>query len=459
MRGFGKRALLGRWLPGLVLACASCPGCALAGPAVPRAVSASTPVAFVNVSVIPMDAERVLERHTLVVRDGRIAEVGEAVSVEVPADAERIEAEGWYLMPGLAEMHTHFGSDDRDWAKDLFLFVANGVTTVREMWGSPRYLRWRDAIAAGVALGPRVYACSPGMDGAGGRFASFTPPITSPEQARQAVAYYRALGYDYIKVYSDLTLEVYTAITEEARTQGIKVVGHVPTRVGLANVLAAGQASIEHLWNFPEQAFSNGSMVSGVLDETRLKELAAQVREAGVWVTPTLAVSLVRLGQVPALLQRPEMRYVSPAFKSWLAHPIQTPSSRDLSLYEANAKRVLKILHDSGVKLLFGVDSGFYYQLPGFSIHDELRLRVEGGLSPYQVLRMGTANVAEFLGSDEHAGTVAAGKRADLLLLQGNPLEDVRNVSQRVGVMVGGRWLSEEWLQERLEQIARSYGN
>ena len=112
-----------------------------------------------------------------------------------------------------------------------------------------------------------------------------------------------------------------------------------------------------------------------------------------------------------------------------------------------------------GVKLLFGVDSGFRYQLPGFSIHDELRLRVEAGLTPYQALRMGTANVAEFLQSPDHAGTVSVGKRADLILLQANPLNDVGNVSRRMGVMVGGLWLSEEWLRERLEEIARSYGN
>ena len=447
-----------QWRLGLALACAAWAGRAAAGPAVPLALPASTAVAFVNVNVVPMDAERVLERHTVVVRNGRIAEVGPAESVAIPPDAEHIGAEGWYLMPGLADMHTHFGSDDRDWQNDLLLFLANGVTTVREMWGQVR-LRWREAIATGAVLGPRLYVASPGMDGAGGHWTSVTPPVATPEQARRMVAYYRALGYDFIKVYTDLTPEVYQAILEEARAQGIRVVGHVPTRVGLANVLAAGQSSIEHLWNFPERGFSNGSLYSGILDEARLREVATQIRDAGVWVTPTLAVSLVLLGQVPALRERPEMRYVSPALKRWFDHPLQTFPNRDLTQYEANLKAVLKVLEGSGVKLLLGVDSGFRYLLPGFSIHDELRLRVEAGLSAYQVLRMGTANVAEFLGGEEHAGTVAAGKHADLLLLWGNPLEDVRNVNQRVGVMVGGRWRSEEWLRERLEETARSYGN
>jgi imidazolonepropionase-like amidohydrolase len=161
-----------RWLL-LVLCCAGWPGLAAerpalrGAPAVPREVAASSPVAFLNVNVVPMDAQRVLERHTVVVRDGRITDLGPAEIVEAPADAEPIDAEGFYLMPGLADMHTHFGSDDADWEKDLFLFVANGVTTVREMWGSVRYLRWRDAIGAGDAIGPRLYVASPGMDGFG----------------------------------------------------------------------------------------------------------------------------------------------------------------------------------------------------------------------------------------------------------------------------------------------------
>jgi hypothetical protein len=451
--------ILRRWLLGAALACVG--GWAAGAPkrAVPRQIAASSPVAFVNVNVVPMDADRVLERHTVIVRDGRIAELGPADSIAVPADAERLEGEGRYLMPGLADMHTHFGSDDTDWEKDLFLFLANGVTTVREMWGQVR-LRWREAIASGAVLGPRLYVASPGMDGAGGHWSSVTPPVTTPEQARRTVAYYRALGYDFIKVYTDLTQEVYEAILEEARAQGIRVVGHVPRRVGLANVLAAGQSSLEHLWNYPEQAFSNGSPYSGVLDETRLRAVAAQIGDAGAWVTPTLAVGLVPLSQVPVLRERPEMRYVSPAFKRWFDHPLQHfGTNSDLTLFEANTKAVVKVLEDSGVKLLLGVDSGFRYLLPGFSIHDELRLRVEAGLSPYQVLRMGTVNVAEFLASDEHAGTVAVGKRADLLLLEANPLEDVRNVGRRAGVMVGGRWMSEEWLQQRLEEIARVYGN
>ncbi len=428
-------------------------------PVPPRHLAASSAVAFVNVNVAPMDAERVLERQTAVVRDGRIAELGPAESLEPPPEAERIEAEGCYLMPGLADMHTHFGSDDTAWRNDLFLFVANGVTTVREMWGSPRYLWWRDAIASGAVVGPRLYLCSPGLDGPTGHFAGVTPPITTPEQARRTVALYQSMGYDFIKVYSDLTLDVYTAITEEARARGIRVVGHIPSRVRLANVLAAGQASVEHLNGFAELASSTGSLYTGTIDESRLQEIAASIGDAGVCVTPTLAVSLVGLDQIPAMLARPEMRYVSPSFKLFFASPLQTYPNRDLTLLETNIKAAVRVLHSAGVNLLLGLDSGWRYVLPGFSVHDELRLWVEAGLTPFQALRRGTAGVAEFLGAQDQAGTIAVGKRADLLLVRDNPLGDVGNLKRRVGVMAGGRWMSEEWLQERLEAIARSYGN
>jgi imidazolonepropionase-like amidohydrolase len=427
-------------------------------PGVPGEIGPSSPVAFVNVNVVPMDAEVVLERHTLVVRDGRIAELGPAESLEPPPEAERIECPGCYLMPALADLHTHLVYG-RNWENDLFLFLANGVTTVRDMWGNTAFLQWREAVASGAVVGPRLYVASPGMDGPTGRFAAYTPPITSPAQAHQAVALYKRTGYDFIKVYSDLTPEVYAAIVEEAKVQDIKVVGHSPTRVGLINVLAAGQYSIEHFHSIAELASSTGSLMTGELDETRLKELAELIRNAGSWYTPTMAVGTVSRDQIPGLERRPEMRYVSAEMKRWFQDPTNVAPNRDLSRNEANEKVVLKALHDAGVMLLLGLDSGFRYVLPGYSIHDELRLRVEAGLTPYQVIRMGTVNPAEFLNRQEEMGTVALGKRADLILLQENPLADVANLSKRLGVMVGGRWFSEARLRERLEEIAQAYGN
>lgn len=425
-------------------------------PELPGEIRASATVAYIGVNVAPMDREQVLEKQTVIVRQGRIAQVGPADSIEIPEDAERIEAEDWYLMPALADLHTHLVYGPH-WENDLLLFLANGVTTVRDMWGMTPFLQWRRAIAGGAALGPRLYLASTGMDGPGGPFAALTPPVTSPFEVRWLVASYKALGYDYIKVYSYLTPDVYAAIIAEARVQGMKVVGHTPYLVGLMEVLASGQYSIEHFMGIGELASSNGSMITGVLDESRLKELAEMVRAADVWTTATLAISTVSLDQVPALQQRPEMRYVSPEMGAWFQHPSNAAPNRDLSRATANRKMVLKTLHDAGAKLILGVDSGFRYVLPGYSIHDELRLAVEAGLTPFQALRLSTVNAAVFLEKQEEMGVVGVGKRADLLLLQENPLQDVANVGKRVGLMVDGRWFSEKRLKEKLADIARSY--
>jgi len=235
------------------------------------------------------------------------------------------------------------------------------------------------------------------------------------------------------------------------------VVGHTPYLVGLMEVLASGQYSIEHSMGIGELASSNGSVISGVLDESRLKELAEMVRAADVWVTATLTISGISLDQLPALAERPEMRYVSPEMKAWFERMANLTPNRDLSRNLGNRKVILKKLHDAGAKLILGVDSGFRYVLPGYSIHDELRLAVEAGLTPFQALRLSTANAAVFLEKQEEMGVIGVGKRADLLLLQENPLQDVANVGKRVGLVVEGRWFSEKRLKEKLADIARSY--
>lgn len=440
-----------RWVTGLFLFyCAS---------AWPQVIPASSPVAFVGVNVVPMDEERVLARQTVVVRGGRIADIGPVEQIVIPPDAVRIPSSGYYLMPALADMHIHEVNNNPNWANDLFLYVANGVTTVREMWGTANYLGRRQAIDSGATLGPRMIVASPGMDGPGGSFSSVQSPIATPAQARQAVADYQAAGYDFIKVYTDLTPDVYAAICDEARRRGIKVVGHIPRRVGLTAVLQAGQYSIEHIvaGGF-DAATSTGSLTTGVVNEAQVQAIAAAIREAGAWLTPTLLAGAISYNQVPALEARREMRYVSPQLTAWLRSPLCCCASGDRSRYLANAQQILKTLHDGGVKLLLGVDSSYRYLLPGFSIHDELRLIVEAGLTPYQAIRMGTVNAAAFMDRLQDRGTVEIGKRADLLLVAGNPLEDVAYLRRRFGVMAEGQWLPDPWLRGRLEETALSYG-
>lgn len=425
-------------------------------PELPREIRTSLPVAYIGVNVVPMDSERVLEKQTVITRDGRIVRLGPMDTVEIPEDAERIEAGDWYLMPALADLHAHFVVGP-NWENDLFLFLANGVTSVREMGGSTPHLQWRQAIASGAALGPRLHLASPMMDGPGGRLTALIPAVSSLSQARRLVVTYKTAGYDYIKIYNDLTPDVYAAIMAEARAQGIKVVGHTPYRVGLIEVLSFGQYSIEHFTGIGEPASLTGAVGFEVLDESRLKILAEMVRAAETWTTPTLLVSSISHDLIPSLRQRPEMRYASPQMRALFDNRTDWPAVRDMAQFVSNLKMILRALHAADAGMVLGTDSGCRYILPGFSVHDELRLVVEAGLTPFQAIRLGTANAAAFLEQQGELGTVEAGKRADLLLLQENPLQDVANLNKRVGVIVDGRWLSEKHLRERLEEIAGSY--
>jgi imidazolonepropionase-like amidohydrolase len=231
---------------------------------------------FEHVNVIPMDSERVLRDQTVVVRDGLVSEVGDARRVRVPAGALRIDGRGKYLMPGLVDMHAHLFTDDdyipEELAGDeLALMLANGVTTIRLMIGTPEQLRMRGEVEAGRLLGPTLYVASPEVTGRtprGGVFNGLT--VKTPDEARSAVRDFKAAGYDFIKLTTDITPEVYDAATAEAKASGIRVVGHVDTRVGLRHALAAGQ-QIEHLDSYMEAVLR---------DDAPSK---ASVSDVGVW--------------------------------------------------------------------------------------------------------------------------------------------------------------------------------
>ncbi|MHC4732016.1 MAG: amidohydrolase family protein [Planctomycetota bacterium] len=392
--------------------------------------------AIVDVNVVPMDSERVLEHHTVLVRKGRVAAVGKEVAV--PADAFRIDGRGRYLMPGLADMHVH------NWyEKEHLLFLANGVTTIRNMWGTPKQLKWRREIGAGTRLGPTLHTTGPILDGARATWPGSTI-VTTVEDARAAVRRIRAEGYPSLKIYNGLRRDVYGALVAEARQQGLRVVGHVPRAVGISGALAARQDCIEHLEGYVD------------LETGERQRIAQETAALGIWNCVTLVVywSHLRWDELP---ERPEMKYVpAPLRETWRAMTKRRPDKEHLERLRRLRRRsreLTKALHEAGAKLLLGTDCATPFIIAGWSAHRELRLLVEAGLTPYEALRAGTVDAAAYLGDD--FGTVAVGKRADLVLVEANPLEDVRNAARRVGVMVRGRWLPAAELQKRLEASAR----
>ena len=433
-------------------------------------------LAFVGVTVLPMTGPGgpvVLENQTVVVADRRIVSITPADEVEVGNGVEVIEAEGQYLIPGLAEMHGHLPNPrmlPADARNLLFLYVANGVTTVRGMQGNRSQFTLRDQIARGELIGPRLFLGSTSMHGA---------QVTTPEQAEQLVREYQQAGYDLVKVHEELTLEVFDTLAATANEVGIPFGGHVPDEVGLLHALAAGQVSIDHLDNYIEALVPDeqrpdaqpglgdiGALMAQV-DEGRIPQLVQATRSARAWVVPTMVLWETAFygdrsaAQVRA--QRPEARYMPPeTVEAWerAVDERDAATDRDTNRRVTALRRtILKALHDGGASILVGTDSPQIFNVPGFAMHLEMRLWVEIGMSPYQVLEAATRRVAEYFDATDEFGSVAVGHRADLVLLTANPIEDIANVALRAGVMVHGRWMPEQQIQDRLAEIAVFYGN
>ncbi len=410
-------------------------------------------VAFVNVNLVPMDRERILPGQTVIVRADRISQVGPADTTGIPEGALRIDGRGKYLMPGLVDMHVH---QPHDLAYQLTLFITNGVTTIRNMWGQEYNLRLREQIVKGKLIGPTVYTTGPIIDGvpwssSSGDLGTF---VGTPEQAAQAVADHKEAGYDFIKVIS-LSLECYDAIIEAASKHGMPVVGHVS--VGLEHVLAAGQHSIEHLTGYSSFLRVEDSPSWEQIDETKIPHIAQTTREAGTWNCVTLVCYQKRMSSEEAEQERklPYMKYVSPLVKQrWVESGRYRDADPNRGRKMSNRKRMTKALHDAGARILLGSDTPNPYVVPGFSLHQELRILVDAGLTPYEAIKAGTRDAAECLGELDEFGTISAGLRADLVLTEDNPLEDVGNAAKCIGVMARGRWFPQSELQAMLDALA-----
>jgi hypothetical protein len=428
-------------------------------------------IAFVDTTILPMDAPRKLENQTVVVRGDRIVEIGPSASVHVAAGALKIDGRGKFLMPGLADMHVHTWNID-----DFPLFLANGVTTIRNMSGSPEHIKWKTEIAARRRVGPSIYTAGPIIDG--------NPPVwrgsdvvETASEAEQIVRRQKAAGYDFLKIYAHLKPEAYHAIAVAAKEHDMVFVGHVPQSVGLAGALGSGQRSIEHLDYYYEAVRSStlpppagrSPIIEHFswsdVDDAKIGRVAQQTRAAGVWNCPTLVVlqKWTSAGQVNEMLSRPEMNYVAPAtLDFWRPshNYLARMSAADIEVVrsgDAGRKRMLKALHDAGARLLLGTDTGNPFVVAGFSLHEELANFVAAGLTPYDALRAGTHDAAEFMHALDGWGTIAIGRSADLVLLDADPFADVANAEKISGVMLRGHWLQRSELNAMLSDVAAKH--
>ncbi len=424
--------------------------------------------AFVGADVVSMESNEVLTDQTVVVSAGRIAAAGNSDDIAIPINAVVIDADGLYLLPGLTEMHGHVpGNDDPQYLEDvLFLYVANGVTTVRGMQGQPGHLELRDAIANHEVLGPRFITSGPGLSG---------NRVDGPEETRQLVLDQAAAGYDFIKLLRGLTRAEYDAAVEAGAETGMALAGHVSEDVGVARALEARQATIDHLDGYIQYLVPPGVDLSAnpagfygvnlldLVDEDRVTQAAIDTRNAGVWIVPTQALVEHIAMPNPTVEEQaasPEVAYMPPrVVDGWIESRERIFATiRDIPdggrrLQDLRG-RLIKAMHDAGVRLLLGSDAPQIFSVPGFSLHQELDLMVDAGLTPFEALRTGTLAPAEFFEMEDEFGEIRPGLAADFVLLEANPLDDVGAANRPHGVMIRGKWLDRATIEAGLEEIA-----
>lgn len=438
-------------------------------------------VAIENVSVVPMTSDTVLAGRTVIVRGGRIASVTPSRQARVPAGARRIDGRGRFLIPGLADMHTHLFSDDavHDSAgpAELGVILANGVTAARIMIGTPEHLAYRQQIASGAIAGPQLFVASPQFIG---RTDQNARVVRTPEEARAAVQAVAQEGYDFIKLTLDITPEVYDAVVVAAARLRIPVVGHVDPRVGVARALAAGH-HVEHLDNYMESVLADSSptrvSVSDLglfrlanwatldhVDDAKVARIAGETARSGTYTTPTLNMfrSAFALRQTDQEMRsRPDWDMMPPAWRRGYLRAHQRfwsnpPSEARRRRFEQVRGNLVKAIADSGGRIMAGSDSPEWLHVYGFAIHRELEALVAAGLTPYQALRAATVNPAAFVGASADWGTIEPGKRADFVLVDGNPLTDIRQTARILGVSTGGRWLDRAELDAMIRRGSRA---
>ena len=390
-----------------------------------------------NVSILTMADSAMLGNQDVLVENGIIQKIGKGLLPS--SNATIIDGTGKYLMPGLADMHVHLSNQDQ-WQKTwILLLVLNGVTTVRDMHGEPAKLVLKDKIRDNEILGPNLYQTGKIVNSIDNRFYEYAP---TPQRGREIVLQQKTAGYDFIKIYNELKKDVYHAMLDEAQKQEILVVGHVPDEV---NVLDAINHlyTIEHLTGYKEW---NDSEVYLNAPENYAEITAS----SNTWNCPTLLTHLINWDKerITALINNEEVAKLIPnQLKKKREKHLNKNSKQKTKTVEKygpqNIQRLQEMvlkLYKANAKLISGTDAtpGFGIMIPGFSLHEELKLMVEIGIPLYDVLKMTTYNAALAMGKGKEFGTIEEGKRADLLLLNGNPLQNITNLGDRAGVMIRG---------------------
>lgn len=399
-----------------------------------------TKTAFTNVTIVDVQDGENIPHQSVIMQNGYITEIGLTSNIRLDKNTTVIDATGKYVIPGLWDMHVHLEFAGKD---VLPYFVANGVTGVRDM-GTNSFDTlngWRTEVKKGNLVGPEILISGPMIDGP-----FFTEElrvtVQTEKEARETVDSLVSIGVDFIKVHQQISKEAYLAVADQAQEHNIPMVGHHPALVKTNEVIEAGQRSIEHIFGVP-------GPTSGLFPLMKEKEVA---------VTPTLILidKIARYNELSAINDKRE-KYISPKLlnfwneqsKAW-GENIESTISQMNNLLPVMLERAF-LLEEAGINLLAGTDFGVVYIYPGSSLHEELELLVKAGLEPYEALQTATINPAKFLEQEERSGTVEIGKKADLVLLNSNPLEDISNTQDIFMVIANGRIFNKIEIEEILK--------
>ncbi len=410
-------------------------------------------LAIRGVAVVAVGTGQIIPDQTILIDENRIVTIGSAADIEIPSSARVIAGQGLFAVPGLVDLHVHMETDD------LPLFLANGITTVREMNGSTETLELRTQVEDGARRGPRIYVAGPLLAGVEQQWRHRL--VGDPDQAREEVLLQKAAGFDFVKVYDGLSTDTYQAIVATASELGLPIVGHIPSEVGLRGVVEHDQLSIEHV----EQIMN--VTVGHMPDRSRIADIVQTIRGGSTAVTPTLAAMEIlgspRSAWFDGLFSRPEMAYAPTAMLNWWESLRQAPEAR-VTLRDTVTggtgsrieflRELTRELADAGVPILVGTDTPNPLLVPGFSLHHELEALVRAGLDPRRVLRAATRDAAIHLGAEDVFGTIQTGLQADIVLVGGNPFASLSHLRDVRGLVLRGEWFARDRLQNALDEVA-----
>ncbi|RTE51793.1 amidohydrolase [Arenibacter aquaticus] len=432
-----------------------------------------TAILISNVNIIDVDQSNVLQNRQVVIDSGFIKKIGE--SIDFPeAYTNVIQGKGKYLIPGLAEMHAHIPqppTTDQRIKETLFLYLSNGITTIRGMLGHPSHLQLREQAQNGKILSPRIFTSSPSFNG---------NSVKTKEEAMQKVVAYKNEGYDFLKIHPGMQLEVFDQMVQTANEVDIPFAGHVPVMVGIRHALKSQYASIDHVDGFleglvpeskevdPSENGFFGYAFTPLVETDKIDELVRLSKENKVWVVPTQSLFERWFAPVSSdeLLKQPEMKYMPNAtLANWKRRKDASTSPKtnfnkeQWERFTAIRRTLIRKLQKDGHGLLLGSDAPQLFNVPGFSIHHEMEGMIEAGLTPLEILQSGTKNPAMYFGMEDSFGQIKEGMDADMVLINNNPLNNISALKEISGVMVRGTWLSKEEIDKKLESIAKNARN